>query len=87
MSKRLFDILWAGLTSLILLLPLLLMALWVRATSKGPALYWSARVGRNNVLFDMPNSHHAAGYARGGDPFACPSPIGPDTHKAFSAQK
>ncbi len=54
MSKRLFDVLLAGLAGLWLLLPLLLLALWVRATSKGPALYWSARVGRNNVLFNMP---------------------------------
>ena len=54
MSKRVFDVLLAGLAGLVLLLPLLLLALWVRATSKGPALYWSARVGRNNVLFNMP---------------------------------
>jgi O-antigen biosynthesis protein WbqP len=26
----------------------------VRLTSKGPALYWSDRVGRNNVIFKMP---------------------------------
>jgi O-antigen biosynthesis protein WbqP len=26
----------------------------VRSTSKGPALYWSCRVGRNNKLFMMP---------------------------------
>jgi O-antigen biosynthesis protein WbqP len=31
-----------------------LVALAVRLTSKGPALYWSARVGRNNDLFQMP---------------------------------
>jgi len=32
----------------------LLVAMAVRLTSKGPALYWSARVGRNNVIFKMP---------------------------------
>jgi O-antigen biosynthesis protein WbqP len=33
---------------------LLLVAMAVRLTSKGPALYWSDRVGRNNVIFKMP---------------------------------
>src|SRR5450759_2937502 len=37
-----------------LLLPGLLIALSVRLTSKGPILYWSARVGRNNTIFKMP---------------------------------
>jgi O-antigen biosynthesis protein WbqP len=32
----------------------LLVAVLVRLTSKGPALYWSDRVGRNNVIFKMP---------------------------------
>jgi O-antigen biosynthesis protein WbqP len=36
------------------LLPIVLVALAVRLTSKGPALYWSDRVGRNNVIFKMP---------------------------------
>jgi O-antigen biosynthesis protein WbqP len=26
----------------------------LRLTSKGPALYWSDRVGRNNTIFKMP---------------------------------
>lgn len=33
---------------------MLLVALAVRLTSKGPALYWSDRVGKNNTLFKMP---------------------------------
>jgi O-antigen biosynthesis protein WbqP len=37
-----------------LFVPLLLVAMAVRLTSKGPALYWSDRVGRNNVIFKMP---------------------------------
>jgi O-antigen biosynthesis protein WbqP len=37
-----------------LFVPLLLLAMSVRLTSKGPALYWSDRVGRNNVIFKMP---------------------------------
>ena len=33
---------------------MLLVAIAVGLTSKGPALYWSGRVGRNNVIFKMP---------------------------------
>jgi O-antigen biosynthesis protein WbqP len=52
--KRVFDIFLSCLASLILLVPMLLVAISVRLTSKGPALYWSDRVGRNNVIFKMP---------------------------------
>ncbi len=52
--KRVFD-LWVALTLLLLFSPLLLaVALLVRWTSPGPALYWSERVGRHNQLFKMP---------------------------------
>jgi len=36
------------------LLPILVIAILVRLTSKGPALYWSDRVGRYNRIFRMP---------------------------------
>jgi O-antigen biosynthesis protein WbqP len=52
--KRVFDIILACLFSLILLVPMFLVATAVRLTSKGPALYWSDRIGRNNVIFKMP---------------------------------
>lgn len=52
--KRLFDLVLALCAAVILLLPVLLVALVVRLTSKGPALYWSDRVGRNNQIFRMP---------------------------------
>jgi len=52
--KRHFDILLGCLAALILFVPVLLVAIAVRLTSKGPALYWSDRVGRNNVIFKMP---------------------------------
>jgi O-antigen biosynthesis protein WbqP len=52
--KRTFDIFLGCLAALILLVPVLLVALAVRLTSKGPALYWSDRVGRNNKIFKMP---------------------------------
>lgn len=52
--KRLFDLVLALCAAVILLLPVLLVALAVRLTSKGPALYWSDRVGRGNQIFKMP---------------------------------
>ena len=52
--KRLFDLVLAILAGLILLIPIALVAIMVRLTSKGPALYWSDRVGRHNELFKMP---------------------------------
>ena len=52
--KRAFDILLGFLGAQLLFVPVLLVAVAVRLTSKGPALYWSDRVGRNNVIFKMP---------------------------------
>ena len=52
--KRTFDLLLSVCAALALLIPIILVALAVRITSKGPALYWSERVGRNNQLFKMP---------------------------------
>ena len=52
--KRVFDIFLGCLAALILFVPVLLVAMAVRLTSKGPVLYWSDRVGRNNVIFKMP---------------------------------
>ena len=52
--KRLFDLLLAVAAGLVLLIPVLLVALAVRLTSHGPALYWGDRVGRNNRIFCMP---------------------------------
>lgn len=52
--KRIFDLILAVLAAVILALPVLLVALAVRLTSSGPALYWSDRVGRHNRIFRMP---------------------------------
>lgn len=52
--KRLFDLIVACISLLTLLVPILLVALLVRLTSRGPALYWSDRVGGNNTIFKMP---------------------------------
>lgn len=53
-QKRIFD-LAAGVAFLVLFLPLLLLiALAVKLTSRGPIIHWSKRVGRDNRLFNMP---------------------------------
>ena len=39
---------------LFLLLPMVLIAVLVKLTSRGPILYWSDRVGKSNVIFKMP---------------------------------
>lgn len=52
--KRLFDLIAGACAVLVLMLPIGLVALAVRLTSKGPVLYWSERVGRDNTLFKMP---------------------------------
>lgn len=52
--KRFFDILISIILICLVSLPFLLIWVSVCLTSKGPALYWSDRVGRNNQLFSMP---------------------------------
>ncbi len=52
--KRPFDFILALLTLTLLALPMLLIALLVRLTSPGPALYWSDRIGADNRIFRMP---------------------------------
>jgi len=52
--KRIFDLILAIFLLLVLLISLLLIAILVIATSKGPALYWSKRIGKNNKIFKMP---------------------------------
>jgi O-antigen biosynthesis protein WbqP len=52
--KRTFDLFLACCVAAAILLPAVLLALAVRLTSSGPALYWSDRVGRNNRIFKMP---------------------------------
>lgn len=52
--KRFFDLAMGVLAFFILFVPIIFVAIAVHLTSKGPALYWSDRVGRNNSIFKMP---------------------------------
>jgi len=52
--KRFLDLFLALIVVLLLLIPMFLLILLIRTTSRGAALYWSDRVGRNDVIFKMP---------------------------------
>jgi O-antigen biosynthesis protein WbqP len=52
--KRIVD-LFVGLSALVMLfVPIVMVAILVKFTSKGSVLYWSDRVGRKNKFFRMP---------------------------------
>jgi O-antigen biosynthesis protein WbqP len=53
MIKRICDLSLSCVAALILVLPMLLIALLVKLTSRGPVFYWSDRIGKNNVIFKM----------------------------------
>ena len=52
--KRLFDILFSTIALIILLTPLAIIYIAILCTSYFPIIYWSDRVGKNNVVFKMP---------------------------------
>jgi O-antigen biosynthesis protein WbqP len=52
--KRLVDLFLAINAAVVLFVPICIVAILVRATSKGPVLYWSDRVGIENAVFKMP---------------------------------
>lgn len=52
--KRIFDLTFGLVVLAAMLVPMAVVAVLVRLTSRGPILYWSDRVGRDNRLFSMP---------------------------------
>lgn len=52
--KRLMDLILVGISAVVLLPIALVIALAIRLTSPGPALYWSERIGRGGGTFRMP---------------------------------
>jgi O-antigen biosynthesis protein WbqP len=52
--KRTFDLILAIILLFFLAFPMVLIYLSIKLTSPGGALYWSKRVGKNNVIFLMP---------------------------------
>lgn len=53
-GKRSLDIIFAGIALVLLFMPMLLIAILVKLSSRGPVLYWSDRVGCDNYIFRMP---------------------------------
>ena len=52
--KRIFDLFFGVILLLSLLIVMLVISIVIRLTSKGPLLYWSDRIGKNNKIFKMP---------------------------------
>lgn len=52
--KRLFDFCLAFILLVIFLFPIILVSILITFTSKGPVIFWSERVGRDNKNFMMP---------------------------------
>jgi O-antigen biosynthesis protein WbqP len=52
--KRFTDLVLAVLIGGLICLPMLVVAVLIGVTSRGPILYWSARIGRHNKIFQMP---------------------------------
>jgi len=86
--KRLFDLILSSCLMVVLLAPILVIAALIRVTSKGPALYWSDRVGVENKIFKMPKFRTmrvdtpAVATHLLNDPDAYLTPIGPFLRKS-----
>jgi O-antigen biosynthesis protein WbqP len=52
--KRLFDTSLSIILLFIFLIPIMLISILVKSTSSGKVLYWSDRVGKDNIIFKMP---------------------------------
>ena len=52
--KRSFDLFFSVLLLLFFAIPMILIFICIRLTSKGPALNWSDRVSKDNKIFKMP---------------------------------
>jgi len=53
MMKRIFDVLLSLVLLLLFSIPLLLIAASIKLTSKGPVIFWTDRVGKDNAIFKM----------------------------------
>jgi len=52
--KRLFDFFFALIAISVLFVPIFMVAIMVKLTSKGAVIYWSKRIGKENLTFNMP---------------------------------
>lgn len=86
--KRIFDLFLALIAGVVLVIPIMIVAVAVKLTSRGPALYRSDRVGRHNRIFKMPKFRSmrvdtpAVATHLLNDPHAWLTPIGPFLRKS-----
>lgn len=52
--KRLIDLILVSILVLPLIVISIVISILIYSTSKGPVLYWSKRIGKNNKIFRMP---------------------------------
>lgn len=52
--KRVFDFLCALVLTILFFPLILIVAVLIKLSDPGPSLYWSKRVGKNNMIFLMP---------------------------------
>jgi O-antigen biosynthesis protein WbqP len=52
--KRTFDLIIVSLLMIFFSVAILFISILIKVTSDGPVLYWSSRVGKNNLIFKMP---------------------------------
>ncbi len=52
--ERIFDIVISIIALVFCSFPMLLISFFVKISSKGPLIYWSDRVGKDNSIFRMP---------------------------------
>ena len=54
MMKRIFDVVFSLVALCLYCIPIIFISLMIMLTSKGPIIYWSNRVGKDNAIFRMP---------------------------------
>ena len=52
--KRIFDIVLSIILLFVFLIPIILIVVLIKLSSKGDVLHWSDRVGKDNHIFKMP---------------------------------
>ena len=52
--KRIIDLVISIIFLLVAFIPIIFVSIAILLTSKGSLLYWSDRVGKNNLIFSMP---------------------------------
>ncbi len=52
--KSVFDIFVSFFLLVFLFIPIILLSLMIKLSSSGDILFWSDRIGKNNIIFSMP---------------------------------